>query len=235
MLTFLFSILIAYFLCGLIISSPAENADRKPDGHIHIHELPSYVRINHPMQEGMIDPFENLAKQMIQDIFEGQDEESGNVVRTVQTDPKHHKTVTKTSGPGFQTVVVTEMVGGNRRLGEPIMIPIFHNSRRIHLKKVNKEENPFKVFQDLDSIFESFLDGFAQELHDDQQKHSHKEIKELKTEMEKLEDKINNDVVVTSIRDITKGEINETHLPAIRHNNEEIKEEDHIDKKEKKN
>jgi peptidoglycan hydrolase CwlO-like protein len=103
------------------------------------------------------------------------------------------------------------VIGGNHRIGggmgDPVIIPIFRKPRRIHLKKVSSEENPFKIFQDIDQIFESFLEGFAKGL-DDENEHNKKtrsSQKDLKREIDKLEKKINQEdnIIVTNIRDIT--------------------------------
>ena len=143
---------------------------------------------------------------MIENIFADSQDENPNLITKNIHNPKHHKTVTKTSGPGFETVVVTEVFGNhNQGLGGHVLIPIF--PKRIHLKRVNKKENPFKIFQDLDSVFESFFDAFAEGFNEDD-KSSNKtnnSQKELKDQMHKLEDMIKDDnVVITNVRDITK-------------------------------
>lgn len=108
--------------------------------------------------------------------------------------------------------MVTEVLGGNNHqhiaggLGEPVIIPIFRQPRRIHLKKVSGEENPFKIFKDLDQILESFLDGFAKGIVDENEHHNHtnKDQKELRDKIDKLDENIKNEnIVVTNIRDIT--------------------------------
>ena len=155
----------------------------------------------------------------LDDIFEGGDENphQNMVTKTVTHDPAHHKTVTKTTGPGFQSVVVTEVIGpghmGMAGGNGPVIIPIFRQPRRIHLKKVGKEENPFKIFQELDQVFESFLEGFARGLNDDDDGDKHQKAhknanakaqQELQHQIDKMEHDIKNEhVVVTNIRDIT--------------------------------
>lgn len=167
-----------------------------------------------------LDPFENLAQQMMRnyklildDLFDEAEEKKNVVTKTVQHDPQHHKTITKTSGPGFESVVVTQVLGGDQNqhlggqgLGEPVIIPIFSAPRRINLKTVNKKENPFKIFKELDEIFESFLEGFARGIAEDMD-HNNKTIhhqNEFKKQIDKLDEKIKNEnIVVTNIRDIT--------------------------------
>jgi len=135
------------------------------------------------------------------------------VTKSVHHDPQNHKTITKTSGPGFESVVVTQVLGGgdlNQNiggpgLGDPVIIPIFRAPRRIHLKTVRDNENPFKIFKELDDIFESFLDGFARGIAEDSEQHNKTihERNEIKKEIDKLNDQINNEkIVVTNIRDI---------------------------------
>jgi len=173
-----------------------------------------------------LDPLE----QMIHDIFDpsGASDNNDRVIKTVTNDQLHHKTTTRTVGPGFETVVVTQVLGGgnHHNPNDPIIIPIFQNSRKIHLKRVNQPENPFKIFQDLDSIFESFLDGFAKGIAEDEIKHHNKANKELKNQIDRMEHDIKHEnVVVTNVRDIT-NEVKDKNLPTLSHdeiNHEERK------------
>ena len=85
-----------------------------------------------------------------------------------------------------------------------MIIPIFQNTKRINLKKAKGNENPFKIFQDLDRIFESFLDGFAEGVEEDFKKSPNIQ-NDLIQGLHKIEDLIKDDnVVVTNVRDITK-------------------------------
>ena len=61
--------------------------------------------------------------------------------------------------------MITEAFGINNTndLGNQIIIPNF-KQKKINLKKVNKKEDPFKIIQELDSIFEAFLDSIAKEV-----------------------------------------------------------------------
>lgn len=206
-----YPILIALTIHFIFCNPPTTDTNNLPENPVP-HTQPHVEVV--PTQQ--FDPLENLANQMIHDIFEGDDNGPKIVTKTVTHDPIHHKTVTKTSGPGFESVVVTEVVGPGQHgigggMGDPVIIPIFRQPRRIHLKKVSGEENPFKVFKDLDQIFESFLDGFAKGFDQDikkkkkKQKKSKKERDELKKKIEEMDKKINNEdsIVVTNIRDIT--------------------------------
>ena len=148
------------------------------------------------------------------------------ITKTIENDRAHHKTITTTSGPGFKTVVIAEMIGNNNQpidFGDPIIIPMFQISNKIHLKRVNNNENPFKVFHDLDSIFENFLDGFAQRIIQDSTNGHHIQINShgindlnidlnshnqniLLEEIKKLDEQINNEennLIITDIKDVT--------------------------------
>jgi hypothetical protein len=209
------------FLISLVKSSYSQitNQSNNLDINNQENKIP-IVRVK--LHDGPIDPFENLAQQMMRnfklnldDLFDDPEDKKNVITKSVQHDHQHHKTITKTSGPGFESVVVTQVLGGGgdfhpnmggQGLENPVIIPIFRAPRRIHLKTVRENENPFKIFKDLDDIFEGFLEGLARGIAEDAEHHNKtsNDRNEIKKEIDKLNDQINNEkIVVTNIRDIT--------------------------------
>jgi len=114
---------------------------------------------------------------------------------------------------------------GRKNLGGPegVVFPLFSSSnKRINLKQAKKEENPFKIFRDIDNIFEGFLDGFMKGMVENEEKfknnhhrnHHQPNIHNHHSDQNHISDGL----VVTGVKDVKKDE----NVPTKKIENERI-------------
>jgi len=190
------------------------------------------------------DPFNFLASEVIKSIFNtAEDSNQVHSENRIFTDHQNHHTTTvrESHGPGVSTVIITDVMDGNPGSGMHIEFSTKkkkknkNKKKKINLKNKKKGESPFKVFQDIDDIFEGFLNGFMQmnELGDQADSNMIKVIN-----LDNSDQENNGSIEIKEVRDITK-EINELEVNEDNRGNKEenkiIQNDENIVKDEKKN